>query len=82
MAATRLSTLEKIEWALDTIRNKYNFGLPDVDAGISRERRAKGVLLDCKIEIIRLKRENAKFRKALERIAEETTASFKDHNEQ
>lgn len=40
--------LETIEWGLDTSRNKLMFGLDELNAAKSRERRLKGILLDCK----------------------------------
>ena len=52
-----LSIEERIEWALNTIRDKETFGLDQLNASLSRERRAKGVLLDCKKEIQQLKQQ-------------------------
>lgn len=46
--------LEKIEWALETKREKLMFGLDELNAALSRERRLFGVLLECKKEIERL----------------------------
>ena len=52
-----LSIEQKIEWALDTIRHKETFGMDELNASLSRERRAKGVLLDCKKTIEKQKKE-------------------------
>ncbi len=47
-----MDTLEAIDWACDTIRNRLQFGMGDSkEAAYSREKRAKGVLMDCKKEI-------------------------------
>lgn len=46
--------LEAIEWARNTIKDRLKFGLDDLNAARSRERRASGVLISCKHEIIRL----------------------------
>lgn len=40
-----LEVNEELLWAINTIRNKETFGLPDLEAAKSRERRAKGVML-------------------------------------
>lgn len=49
--------LKNIEWACDTIRNREKFGLDELNAARARERRAKGVLLDAKIEIENLQKQ-------------------------
>lgn len=43
-----MKILNTIEWAIDTVRDQLMFGLDPLSAAKSRERRAKGVLLDCK----------------------------------
>ena len=40
-----LEVNEELLWAINTIRNEETFGLPDLAAAKSRERRAKGVML-------------------------------------
>lgn len=47
--------LDSIDWAVDTIRSKLDFGLDALTAADHRERRAKQVLLECKKEITRLR---------------------------
>ena len=49
--------IETIEWAEATIDNKLMFGMEDapLQAGFAREQRARGVLLDCRLEIQKLK---------------------------
>jgi glutaredoxin 2 len=39
-------TLEKLQWAIDTIRNQEMFGRDELGASLAREKRAKGVMLD------------------------------------
>lgn len=46
--------IEKIDWALDTIKNRYEFGRDEEGGKFAREIRAAGVLKDCKKEILRL----------------------------
>lgn len=50
-----MDILEKIEWAANTIRDKLHFGREELGAALAREARAKGVLLDCSIEITNLR---------------------------
>ena len=38
--------IAKLEWAIDTIREQVMFGMDDLGAAKSRERRAKGVMID------------------------------------
>ena len=45
--------LDQIEWAINTIRDQVQFGLDPLSAAKARERRAKGVLLNCKKEILK-----------------------------
>jgi len=52
-----MDIIKHIEWACDTIRHKDRFGLPDLQAAYSRERRAKGALLEARKEIIKLREE-------------------------
>lgn len=66
-----LSIEQKIEWALDTIRHKETFGMDELNASLSRERRAKGVLLDCKETI---KAKDAEIAEARELVSK---ANFK-----
>ena len=47
--------IDRIEWALETKRDKPMFGLDELNAALSRERRLFGVLLDCKKEIDNLR---------------------------
>jgi hypothetical protein len=60
-----LDILSKIEWALETKRQKLTFGLDEKDAVYARERRLFGVLLDCKKEITSLKAELEKARELI-----------------
>lgn len=52
-----MTTLDKLEWALMTIEDQLQFGLPEDQAAKARERRVKGVLLDAVKEIKRLEGE-------------------------
>lgn len=63
--------IKSIEWAVDTIRCKERFGLSELQAAYNRERRAKGVLRDCKKEIEKLTKENAGLRSKLGRVQKE-----------
>lgn len=47
----KLSLLEKLSWALNTIEHKVTFGLPEAQAQIARERRLHGVLLEAEDEL-------------------------------
>jgi hypothetical protein len=49
--------ITKIQWARNTINDKLMFGLDDLNASLSRERRAKGVLMDCEKEINKLEQQ-------------------------
>lgn len=53
---SEINILDKIEWAIQTIRDQLLFGIDEFGAAKVREIRAKGVLLDCKEEITRLKK--------------------------
>jgi hypothetical protein len=48
-------TLEHLEWAINTIRDKLMFGMDELGAARSRESRAKGAMLEAKKEIVRLR---------------------------
>lgn len=60
--------LSKIDWAIDTIRDQLKFGLSDLDAVLSRERRAKGVLIEAKEEITALKEELKRERSCVDEV--------------
>ena len=51
--------IEHIDWAIETIRERVMFGLDALSAALSRERRAKGALLEAKKHIIELEKEIA-----------------------
>lgn len=46
--------LERIDWTIDTIRNQEKFGLDDLNAALSRERRAKATLIETKKKLKQL----------------------------
>lgn len=71
-----LSIEQKIDWALDTIRHKESFGMDELSASLSRERRAKGVLLDCKETIEKQKKEIKDLKNKNYKLA--NTVSFGD----
>jgi hypothetical protein len=48
-------TLETLEWAINTIRDKVMFGRDELGAALARESRAKGAMLDAKKEIEKLR---------------------------
>jgi hypothetical protein len=50
-----LDTLETLEWAINTIRDKVMFGRDELGAALARESRAKGAMLDAKKEIEKLR---------------------------
>jgi hypothetical protein len=60
--------IKSIEWARNTIQDRLMFGMEDapLQAAYAREKRASGVLLDCKNEILFLKKEYQKLKTALE----------------
>lgn len=49
--------LDHIEWEMNTITERLLFGLDDLNAAYSRERRAKRALLTAKIHIKKLQKE-------------------------
>mgnify|MGYP000029424415 CR=1 FL=1 len=55
--------LDEIEWAVDTIRDRLMFGMEEapLQAAYFREKRAKGILIDCKKEIEKLRSELNKY---------------------
>jgi hypothetical protein len=56
-----------IDWACETIREKQMFGLEsEFKAALSREMRAKGVLLDCKEYILELEKKIEELEKNME----------------
>ena len=48
------STIEILNWAIDTIRERVMFGRDELDASRARESRAKGAMIDAVEEIERL----------------------------
>ena len=46
--------IDDIYWVINTISERESFGLDPLNAALARERRARGVLIDCKGEIRRL----------------------------
>ena len=65
--------LESLEWAIDTIRQKLQFGMDRFSSPIMRESRAKGVMIEAVEEITKLK-------KALE-IANEALVKIDSSND-
>jgi len=43
---SKLDTVSKLEWAIDTIREQLLFGRDELGAAKARELRAKGVMMD------------------------------------
>lgn len=64
-----LDIIETIDWAMNTIRDRVMFGLDDLNAAYSRERRAKGALGDAKKVILQLQKKNKELTEALQSIA-------------
>lgn len=58
--------IQAIDWARETINEKLMFGQDEPSAGFSRERRACGVLLECKKFIEQLKEELKKERECVD----------------
>lgn len=56
---------EKLLWAINTIRDKEMFGLDELNASLSRERRAKGSMLDAVKAIDELEKQNAELKAEL-----------------
>lgn len=81
----------KIMWAINTIRDQLQFGLDPLSAAKARERRAKGVLLDChkKLESFQsenseLKSENQELKekvKDIESLTKSMNSAIKDRND-
>ena len=57
-----MKTSESLEWALNTIRDKLQFGLDESQAIVCRERRIKGVLIDALEEVKEMEEELEKYR--------------------
>lgn len=56
----QMSINEKISWARNTIESRLLFGLDELGAALTRERRANGVLMDCENHIQALESQNKK----------------------
>jgi len=71
---------EKIEWAVNTIRDKETFGLDQLNASLARERRAKGVLIDCRKEIQKIKQQLEEAVSVIEKAKFSSGFFIDDHN--
>lgn len=65
MSDSKLDTVSNLEWAISTIREQLMFGLDELNAAKSRERRAKGVMLAAVKEIQSLEAENNELKKEI-----------------
>lgn len=49
-----MKTVEILSWAINTIRDQLMFGLPELQASRSRERRAKGAMIGARRYIVNI----------------------------
>lgn len=61
--------VDLLDWAIDTIREKVMFGRDELGAALSRELRAKGVMLGAKKYILQLEEELEKEKKVVDAMA-------------
>ena len=59
-------TLDHLEWAINTIREKLTFGMDELSAARSREHRAKGAMIAAKKELEALRLENERLKRQLD----------------
>lgn len=75
-----MTTIEKLEWALMTLRDKLTFGMNESEAVYRRESRCKGVLVDAIKEVEALEEKLKVAVEALELITKIAYyLDYKDH---